>query len=145
MSRYYSQTPSQPSQIIVAQVGESSSQNASLSHYVGANVSANIKETVLLATALVQAKLPSDKSSQVRALVDPGSEVTFISSSLAKRLNLKVFGKSTTIIGVGKSSSCASTLYIRSRIDHNVVYNTQALVLDDVTSYLPRCSVAVSK
>ena len=62
-------------------------------------------------------------------------------------MNLKVYRKSTTIVGVGKSSSCASghsTLCIRSRINHDVAYNAQALVLDDVTSYSPRCFDQIS-
>ena len=92
-------------------------------------------------------RISKRQSSQVRTLVDPGSEVTCISLSLAKLLNLKIYGKSTTIVGVGKLSSCASrhsTLYIRSRLNHDVVYNAQGLVLDDVTSYSPRCSAEVS-
>ena len=33
---------------------------------------------------------------------------------------------------------------IKSRVNHDVVYNTQTLVIDDVTSYSPHCFAEVS-
>ncbi|XP_071057061.1 uncharacterized protein [Onthophagus taurus] len=78
----------------------------------------------------------------VRALIDQGSKVSFISESLAQRLRLPRKAVSVPISGVGSQRTSISngsvTLSLFSRINNNVTFTEEALILPKLTSYLPQ-------
>ncbi|XP_070515375.1 uncharacterized protein [Cardiocondyla obscurior] len=90
-------------------------QNASvtslhLRNYVTGRVS------VLLVTARVIITDKYNKKIIVRALIDPGSEVSIISEALVEKLHLPRKSDTTTIFGIGGDKTC----YARGRVNFNL-------------------------
>ncbi|XP_070531351.1 uncharacterized protein [Cardiocondyla obscurior] len=111
-------------------------QNASvtslhLRNYVTGRVS------VLLATARVIITNKYNKKIIVRALIDPGSEVSIISEALVEKLHLPRKSDTTTIFGIGGDKTC----YARGRVNFNLKFcvnqefcvKISALILPRVT------------
>ncbi|XP_018301858.1 uncharacterized protein [Mycetomoellerius zeteki] len=104
---------------------------------------------VLLATALVMAISRAGKRFQQRALLDQGSEASFISESAAQQL-LKLSRKpaSVPILGIGAQRSGVSngrvSLEIISRINSAFSIKLEALVLTKLTAYLPPTKIAIT-
>ncbi|XP_076652424.1 uncharacterized protein LOC143358834 [Halictus rubicundus] len=115
------------------QAGTSASTNIALS------VSVRYKP-VLLATALVKVTSCYGKSYEARALLDQGSEVSFITESLAS-LQLPRQRVSLPINGIGAQRSTVSrgliNLTIGSRIVPVFSLSVHAYVLSKLTSYMP--------
>lgn len=103
------------------------------------------RKTVLLTTALVKAKSRDGSYQLVRALLDQGSQGTFVTESTVQFLGLRKTPSRQTVIGVGgeKSATAKSTviLQLRSRIDPTVQINVKAFVLKSVTALLPATKV----
>ncbi|CAK1597853.1 unnamed protein product [Parnassius mnemosyne] len=101
----------------------------------------NCKETVLIPTALVKARSKDGTYRLVRALVDQGSQGSFITESMAQYLGLKKILTKHRVTGVGGNKTVMSNssvvVDIRSRVnpDYNVQVN--AYVLKSITSLLP--------
>ncbi|XP_011690496.1 PREDICTED: uncharacterized protein LOC105451622 [Wasmannia auropunctata] len=104
---------------------------------------------VLLATARVTVSSSSGRSASIRALLDQGSEATFISENLAQllRLRRKKMPVSITAVGCVNAGSCryGTQIIITSRHDPSSVFTTTALILTSLTTYAPRhCSRAAA-
>ncbi|XP_018309970.1 uncharacterized protein [Mycetomoellerius zeteki] len=101
---------------------------------------------VLLATALVTAISPAGERFQLRALLDQGSEVSFISESAAQLLKLSRKPASVPILGIGAQRSDVSngrvSLEIISRINSAFSIKLEALVLPKLTAYLPLTKIS---
>lgn len=93
---------------------------------------------VLLATARVLIRDKYGKSFSIRALIDPGSEVSLVAESLVQRLQIPRAPAATTIYGIGGQRTGVSrgkvTIAVTSRINGSSVPVT-ALILDRITIY----------
>nr|XP_022906253.1 uncharacterized protein LOC111418055 [Onthophagus taurus] len=102
----------------------------------------HINTPVLLATAMIGIFSETGESVTVRALIDQGSEVCFISESLVQRLNLPRKTASIPISGVGSQRTIMSHGSVRinlfSKINNQTTFNDEALILPKLTSYLPK-------
>lgn len=96
---------------------------------------------VLLATARVIIESPSGRRQAVRALLDQGSEVTFITEGLAQNLRLPRSRTFTQISAVGGSSvgTCrhASRIKIFPRGNSRTWFSANAFILPSLTKYCP--------
>ncbi|XP_071576355.1 uncharacterized protein [Temnothorax nylanderi] len=103
---------------------------------------------VLLATAKVIVRSPAGRSTTIRALIDQGSEVTFITENVAQTLRLRKLRTLTTISAVGCTDAgiCrrAAAITIQSRHEPSAKFTATAFILPSLTRYAPRSSVAVS-
>ncbi|XP_011881282.1 PREDICTED: uncharacterized protein LOC105569429, partial [Vollenhovia emeryi] len=97
---------------------------------------------VLLATARVRIDAGSSRTMIVRALIDQGSEATFISESLAQSLRAKRIRMPTTISVVGGvqlgTVRHAADITVSPATSSAPSFSTTALILSSLTSYAPR-------
>ncbi|XP_071056302.1 uncharacterized protein [Onthophagus taurus] len=102
----------------------------------------HIHTPVILATALIFVSDSRGESIIVRALIDQGSEVSFISESLMQRLRLQRRSASVPISGIGSQklsiSSGMTTVRLCSRTNPFVSFNEETLILPKLTAYLPQ-------
>lgn len=102
----------------------------------------SIKYTpVLLATAIVKVTSRNGEQYDARALLDQGSEVSFISASLAQRLNLPHKTVTLPINSIGAQRSTVSrglmSVEVSSRLGPTISFSINAYVLAKLTSYVP--------
>ncbi|XP_070162567.1 uncharacterized protein [Polyergus mexicanus] len=106
------------------------------------------RKPVLLATAWVTIRSPSGRTAVVRALLDQGSEMTFISESLAQILRLKRIRMPISVSAVGGINAGtfqhATHIFISHRKSLAPSLSTTALILKSLTSYTPRRHVDLS-
>ncbi|XP_059056144.1 uncharacterized protein LOC131850012 [Achroia grisella] len=108
-------------------------------HYADQEMTKN----VLLATALVKIHTTNGTTYSLRALIDPGSEGSFITESAAQFLGLKKTTVRCTINGLGDNdkasltSTSMVTFVAQSRYDSNFTVPVQAFVLKSITRALP--------
>ncbi|XP_046811695.1 uncharacterized protein LOC124421028 [Lucilia cuprina] len=110
------------------------------SNQIQANCSMN-NENILLRTALVQI----DHQGQlftVRALIDPGSQRTFLTEKVRNRLQLPYQNSHFEIIGIGgqkqiANKECEFVLYAKR---YNLRIPVKAIVMPKVTKWLPTYS-----
>ncbi|XP_026740157.1 uncharacterized protein LOC113502705 [Trichoplusia ni] len=104
------------------------------------------RKTVLLTTALIKAESKDGSYRVVRALLDQGSQGSFVTESTVQYLGLDKTPSEQVEIGVGgdKSATAKSsvTLTLRSRIDPSDVIRVNAFVLKSVSTVLPAAKVA---
>lgn len=117
-----------------------SSENRDLACHCSSNT-INVRPKVLLATAWVQVGSSSGRCQNVRALLDQGSEATFLSSSLArtlqvtrKRVDVSVSGIAGIRAGTARYSTNISVTPCSSS---GPSYSTDALIMDSLTNYVP--------
>ncbi|XP_063631340.1 uncharacterized protein LOC134802635 [Cydia splendana] len=100
---------------------------------------------VLLATAVIRVLDSSGNFQEARALLDGGSESTFISESCVQKLGLKRFKSDVSIAGLNCTpiSGCrgAVNLTMAPRLTDQPVLVTTATVLNEVTYNLPGYSL----
>lgn len=101
---------------------------------------------VLLSTALVRVINPeTQQTGTVRALLDSGSQASFITNDLKLQLGLKSLSiNPTKIIGIGNSSSHYVTerCVVQLKSNYNKFSATLACsVLPELTGYLPRSNI----
>ncbi|XP_011871509.1 PREDICTED: uncharacterized protein LOC105564012, partial [Vollenhovia emeryi] len=93
-------------------------------------------------TAWVTVSAPSGRAVEVRALLDQGSEVTFVTERLAQALYLKRLRMPTSISAVGgvKVGTCrhAAHVTISPRSASTPKLSTTALILNTLTAYSPK-------
>ncbi|XP_076388605.1 uncharacterized protein LOC143264583 [Megachile rotundata] len=100
---------------------------------------------VLLATASILVVSQNGDRFPARALLDQGSEVSFITESLAEKLELTCRFSAVPIIGVGAQRSNiahrATTFQLISRIDESFKCHVDALMLPELTTCLPAARI----
>ncbi|XP_076301716.1 uncharacterized protein LOC143219724 [Lasioglossum baleicum] len=98
--------------------------------------------TVLLATALVKISVPSGRCVTIRALIDQGSETSFITEAMAHLLRAKRTRVTTSISAVGgihAGTVChAVQLQVAHRSSATPAISTIALVLPALSTYAPK-------
>lgn len=103
------------------------------------------RSPVLLATAVVNVLSRDGEAIPLRALLDQGSEVSFISEAAAQSLKLSRRSAAIPIIGIGAQRNNVSnglvTLNITSRINAEISLKIDALVLPKLTTYLPPAQI----
>lgn len=104
-------------------------------------IDGNLQTTVLLATALVTVQASDGTEHLARALLDTGSQASFISEPYAQLLKLKRNQASIRVNGLGSSEAGTSRgmvrLTIGSQYDPTMHLIIDALVLSRITAYLP--------
>ncbi|XP_049886735.1 uncharacterized protein LOC126381282 [Pectinophora gossypiella] len=120
-------------------------------HEVVTTCFASSRSTVLLATALVSAKALSHTSSSanvLRALIDQGSQASFITEAAAQLLGLRKSTECVKVSGLGGSRALESKssvkIQIASRADPSFLLTVKAHVLSKLTTLLPSNKVTVS-
>lgn len=107
-----------------------------------------IPSTVILATARVVVSSSSGRSATVRALLDQGAEVSFITENLAQALRVKRLCTQASISLVGGNASyCrnAALISIASRDQSGPSLSTLALIIKNITTYAPRASCTLDQ
>ncbi|KAF9404304.1 hypothetical protein HW555_014405 [Spodoptera exigua] len=96
------------------------------------------RDTVLLPTALVNAEAKGGTYRVIRALIDQGSQGSFITESMAQYLGLKKSPSNHLVAGVGgdKAVKCKATVQVKIQSRVNPSFNVQvkAYVLKSITS-----------
>ncbi|KAL0860934.1 hypothetical protein ABMA27_009466 [Loxostege sticticalis] len=104
---------------------------------------------VLLATALLDTTSRRGEKFVIRALLDQGSQSSFITESIVQLLGLKKIPVRSQISGVGGENSLISKamveIEVSSRTDPNVRYQIRAYVLSSITTLLPSEKVKVTE
>ena len=134
---------SSDSEVIAASssVKESPSSSAEITS-LSASVSERSRPSVLLATARVKVTAHSGRAINVRALLDQGSEATFISETLAQSLRVKRIRMHVKISAVGRTQAAAvrhaASLTISPASSDQPSFTTTALIIPSLTSYAPK-------
>ncbi|XP_065368962.1 uncharacterized protein LOC135961390 [Calliphora vicina] len=123
-------------------------QRPSTSQAIKPKINANYatdSTNILLRTALVQIESRGELFT-IRALIDPGSERTFLSEKIQKRLNLPSRKSYSEIVGIGGQCQTAEKecdIVLVSKIK-NVRFSVTAIVLPKVTNQIPSTSFDVT-
>lgn len=100
------------------------------------------KNQILLATAVVGAQADHGRSRLLRALIDQGSQASFVTESAVQMLGLRKIVSRSEISGVGGDKGNLASKHIvlvkiQSRHDPNFQLQVRAHVLSAITSLLP--------
>ena len=98
---------------------------------------------VLLSTALVKIQDHSGKNIQMRALLDSGSQASFITESNAKALMLKVIRTQTPISPLGAAKAQKTLGILPTRI--NQAIDTSLHIIPKITNILPVKPIDISQ
>ena len=97
---------------------------------------------VLLATALVEVHAPQCQVHTFRALMDQGSQCSFVTEAVVQSLGLRKRPISSRISGLGKAEVLQSKslvdIQIGSLIDQDFRYPIEAIVMREITDVLPQ-------
>ncbi|XP_052751852.1 uncharacterized protein LOC113522552 [Galleria mellonella] len=119
-------------------LGESSSSNV-VSCFSTGQMAAHSQ--VLLATALIQVDAYNNERRLIRALLDQGSQASFVTESTVQYLGVKKIPVRGTISGLDGNKNVTVKymvqLKVRSRVKPEIVINVQAYVLKTITTLLP--------
>lgn len=100
-----------------------------------------LANTVLLATACVNVATYSGEFISLRALIDPGSQVSFITNKAINQLQLKPKSTNAKIFGIGQMYSGTSTKSVNvtfaSKISPTTQMNFEFLTIPKITGSLP--------
>ncbi|XP_031777452.1 uncharacterized protein LOC116415926 [Nasonia vitripennis] len=125
-----------------SQAGGSGSKSVVSLHAAGVTFP---KRRIVLATAKVQIIGPRGDSTFVRALLDQGSEASFVSESIVQLLGLRKEHTCVPLTGLGASAAgtarSRTQLVLKSRVDTIFQITTEALILPRLTSQLPVDSI----
>lgn len=109
-----------------------------------ANVS-HLSKNVLLATALVYVTSRSGQSHVFRALIDQGSEASFVTARAVELLGLKKTEINGVVSGVGEGNQMSIKhmvgLHLKSRYDLNFSINVNAYIFKSLTRKLPATEI----
>ncbi|XP_055920880.1 uncharacterized protein LOC129952352 [Eupeodes corollae] len=103
---------------------------------------------ILLATAIIKVKSADGNFIKLRALIDPGSQATFITESASQLLRLKKYNTSfdISVLGQNKSGSCQN--YIELTLSSNYsdfTMSTKGYVYKTLTGLLPSHEIISTK
>jgi len=94
---------------------------------------------VILATVVVHVYDATGNVTQCRAVLDSGSQLCFVTSTMVRRLGLQITNNTVPIIGIGQSKSATSKScmgIVQSRTDQTQ-FPVQLHVLPTITDNLP--------
>ena len=104
---------------------------------------------VLLSTAVVVIQNTIGKQLTVRAILDSGSQSSFIVNNLARKLKLTPNKVCTNIRGLGQSEIASSTSMVSftliSRVMPSFILNIDALTVATITDPLPHTPINSSQ
>ncbi|XP_072401584.1 uncharacterized protein [Diabrotica undecimpunctata] len=124
-------------------------QNTTDSHTATSLSALSVKTDVLLATALVTVYSKDGKPMHARALLDNGSQHSFISRDLVEKLNLTPYFKQLQISTISENTSMSSQMINIEFFPYNVkdrsFKKTSFAVLDSITCRLPKATLDRSK
>ena len=102
----------------------------------------NSSRSVLLGTALIQLQDSQGNTTTARALIDPGSEKSFISEKILSSLQPKVRKLKVEVTGVGAAVTSVAhkevSLYLKSNVSKRFSSPLSVYVLDKLTQLLPK-------
>lgn len=108
---------------------------------IQANTASVPNKSVLLATALVNAQSKNGSYQTVRALLDQGSQASFVTEAVVQLLKLKKMPVRGTISGVGGAKTVQSNyvvhINLESKMEPHESIQVKAHVLRTITSALP--------
>lgn len=107
----------------------------------------NSQEVVFLSTAWVYIFDSNNEPIKCRALLDSGSQSSFITTELSKRLGLPCTEINIPILGISSSSGARVTSKLVAKIKSirsNYTFTLPFLVLDTITGIVPQFHVDVS-
>ncbi|XP_017875754.1 uncharacterized protein LOC108622406 [Ceratina calcarata] len=114
--------------------------NNAVSSHCGA-MSSKVGNAVLLATALVRIHGPNGKSRVARALLDQGSEASFISTSLVDDLQLVRHKSPAVVTGLGGDRTATLKYSVEVGLGsvecEESMLRARALVVSKITAYTP--------
>ncbi|XP_071052914.1 uncharacterized protein [Onthophagus taurus] len=97
-------------------------------------------KSVLLATAMISIITDLGERFMARALIDQGSEVSFVAEAMVQLLNISRSNANIPIVGIGAQKAGHSrgviNLNFSSHSNPDQTFSTKALVLKKLTSYL---------
>lgn len=101
---------------------------------------------VLLSTAIVKIKDYKGNFHRIRALLDPGSQSSFMTKALCTRLNIKTSDIQVSILGIGQASS---KVHSSCKVEIQSCYkpfkvSLSCLILNNVTGTIPNFTVDVA-
>lgn len=107
-----------------------------------------VTEEILLATALVKAESKTGDYRVVRALLDQGSQASFVTEAVVQDLGIKKLPIQGTISGLGGDQTSVRSKYmvqlkVQSLTDPSFQIVLKAYVLNKITTFLPGKKVAV--
>ncbi|XP_072403244.1 uncharacterized protein [Diabrotica undecimpunctata] len=108
----------------------------------------SVKTDVLLATALVTVYSKDGRPMHARALLDNGSQHSFISRDLVEKLNLTLYFKQLHISTISENTSMSNQMINIEFFPYNVKdrsFKTSFAVLDSITCRLPKATLDRSK
>ena len=127
------------------QQSEATSAHASLPDVVGLTSKSIYGK--ILATAYVMLQAPNSTSIMARALIDPGSEESFVSERIAQALSLPRKLQHVVVTGLGCTTTAIAKsrvyLTLKSRQDTNFLRNFTALVLKKLTNTTPHHKISL--
>lgn len=107
------------------------------------------RETRLLATAWVVLRASNGRSVRIRALLDPGSEATFVTESKAQFLRLPRRKVAVPVSGLGGTASgfikSSVLLTVEPSVETGPSIPVEALVIKKVTAYGPTHSIDLNE
>lgn len=108
-----------------------------------------VAHQVLLATAVVKAESRDGGGNQLlRALIDQGSQASFITKAAVRLLGLKQMATKGIISGLGGENTMISKsmveVQIISRLNPGCTLRVSAYVLDKLTAYLPATKASIT-
>lgn len=121
---------------------ESSSETNEITNIASHFVTGEVYNQTLLATALIKAESSNGYPQILRALLDQGSQASFISEAAVQLLRLNKIAVKSSISGLGDGQSDLTSkamvmVNIRSLHDPTFKLQVKAYVLNTVTSVLP--------
>ncbi|XP_030757297.1 uncharacterized protein LOC115883123 [Sitophilus oryzae] len=103
---------------------------------------------ILLATVRVTVTTGDGRKIQARALLDSGSQTSFVTSDFLKKLNVNVYQQTLKIGGIGNNITQVNKmvdLTLESRVHTNCKFEASCAVLDRITWPLPQTLVDTGK
>ena len=106
----------------------------------------NNESRVLLATAMIRVKASDGQSLVVRALIDQGSEVSFVTEETVQALGLKKSFVNGIVSGVGEGQTKTKSMVsveVESLHKSDFSISVKAFVLKKLTSFLPSSDTVI--
>lgn len=116
---------------------------------IATSLTNSVGNLVLLATATLNVMHNSGYTIPLRALIDPGSQVSFITNKAIQRLQLKPESTRATVFGIGRACPGTSTkrvsLSLQSPVNSDFHMESEFLTIPQITGSLPQSSFSSSK